>query len=58
MEEDEVAAEEQYREKEEEEEEEEEGEEEERGTRTYRPIKLQCPSKVHRRRQGSLDLPY
>ena len=28
------------------------------GTRTHRPIKLQCPSKVHRRRQGSLDLPY
>lgn len=28
-----------------------------RGTRTLRPIKLQCPSKVPRRRQGSLDLP-
>lgn len=33
--------------------------EEENGrvTRTFRPIKLQCPSKVPRRRQGSLDLP-
>lgn len=37
---------------------EEEEEKEDGGTRTHRPIKLQCPSKVHRRRQGSLDLPY
>lgn len=27
------------------------------GTRTFRPIKLRCPSKVPRRRRGSLDLP-